>query len=253
MSPASDCTAADGTASTLAHLGRCLLLVPHPDDETIACGGLLCLLACAGLPVKLLLLSDGAGSHPNSRAFPPARLRDVRLQEMQAALHVLGHVSQHLDTLNLPDGAVPLPGEAGFGAALDALTHAVAAFGPDTVFMPVADDGHRDHRATHALGQGACARAALRALLLGYAVWLGAGVDERPQSRRDIAADGHLPWVLDIRSVLPQKLRALACHQSQLGLLVHDDPTGFVLPAQLRARCAQGHESFVHLKPTTAP
>lgn len=234
-------------------MGRSLLLVPHPDDETIACGGLLCLLARAGLPVKLLLLSDGSGSHPNSRAFPPARLRDVRLQEMHAALHVLGHAPQHLETMNLPDGAVPLPGEAGFDAALEAVTHAIAAFGPDTVVMPVADDGHRDHRATHALGHGACARAAPRALQLGYAVWLGAGVSQDPQVANEAACQGRLPWVLDIRSVLQRKLRALACHRSQLGLLVHDDPEGFVLPADLRARFARGHESFVHLNPTTAP
>lgn len=253
MSPATDCAGADGAAAKVARLGRCLLLVPHPDDETIACGGLLGLLAGVGLPVKLLLLSDGSGSHPNSRAFPAARLRDVRLREMHAALHMLGHAPQHLDTLNLRDGAVPLPGEAGFDAALDVVTHAIAAFGPDTVVMPVADDGHRDHRATHALGRGACARAAPRALQLGYAVWVVPGGSEQPHAAPDGATQGRLPWVLDIRSVLQRKLRALACHRSQLGLLVHDDPQGFVLPADLQARCARGHETFVHLNPKTAP
>lgn len=253
MSRVADCAVADRAVTNLARLGRSLLLVPHPDDETIACGGLLCLLAHAGLPVKLLLLSDGTGSHPNSRAFPPARLRDVRLQEMHAALQVLGHVAQNLEALNLRDGAVPMPGEAGFDAALDAVTHAISAFSPDTVVMPMPDDGHRDHRATHALGREGCARAAPEALQLGYAVWVGAGVNEHPQAAIDVTTQRRPPWVLDIRSVLQRKLRALACHRSQLGLLVHDDPQGFALPADLRARCAQSHETFVHLNPPAAP
>ena len=38
---------------------RVLVFAPHPDDETIGCGGSLALHAKAGDPVKVVILTDG--------------------------------------------------------------------------------------------------------------------------------------------------------------------------------------------------
>ncbi len=52
-----------------------VVVAPHPDDESLACGGLIADACRQGLRGKVVIVSDGVGSHPNSRAYPPDRLR----------------------------------------------------------------------------------------------------------------------------------------------------------------------------------
>lgn len=221
------------TSSLANRLGRTMVLVPHPDDETIGCGGLLALLARNAMPVHVVLMSDGTGSHRRSTSYPAGRLRAVRQAEMVAALRALGHSPACLTALNLPDGAIPSWGEPGFGKTVARLGRITGRFAPDTVVMPLWDDGHPDHRATHAIGTAACAGAARDARQLGYPVWGG-------------SLDG-AALQLDIGAVLDSKRQALACHRSQQGLLIDDDPQGFVLPMDLLARCALPVETYLDM------
>ncbi|WP_262895303.1 PIG-L family deacetylase [Hymenobacter lapidiphilus] len=57
-------------AAYAATLGPTVVIAPHPDDESLGCGGLLALLARANVPVWCVLMSDGTMSHPNSAKFP---------------------------------------------------------------------------------------------------------------------------------------------------------------------------------------
>jgi LmbE family N-acetylglucosaminyl deacetylase len=55
-----------------------IVVAPHPDDESLGCGGLIVDACRQGLPGKVVIVSDGAGSHPNSKAYPPDRLTALR-------------------------------------------------------------------------------------------------------------------------------------------------------------------------------
>ena len=57
---------------------RPLVLAPHADDESLGCGGLLAQAVAAGLQPGVLVLTDGAGSHPGSTRYPPARSSRTR-------------------------------------------------------------------------------------------------------------------------------------------------------------------------------
>lgn len=219
------------TRQAVADLGRTLVLAPHPDDETIGCGGLLALLGRAGAAVQVVLLTDGVGSHRQSREYPAARLRELRQREMTAALRELGHGPQCLVSLGLPDGGVPTRGEPGFDAVVRRLARITRCFRPHTVLMPMRDDAHPDHRATCAAGAAACLVAAPEARRFEYPIW-GGNDDSRSF------------WQLDISAVMDDKRRALALHRSQLGQVVHDDPQGFILPPDLLARCTLPVEVF---------
>src|ERR1700744_3098512 len=70
--------------------GTCLVLAPHPDDESLGCGGLIAACVAAGRMPLVAILTDGVGSHPNSRTYPPDRLREVRTQEVRQAVGFLG-------------------------------------------------------------------------------------------------------------------------------------------------------------------
>ena len=219
------------TQQAVAGLGRTLVLAPHPDDETIGCGGLLALLGRAGMAVQVVLMTDGVGSHRQSRAYPAPRLRALRQREMTAALRELGHRPPCLLPLGLPDGGLPARGELGFDAVTHQLARIAQNFRPDTVLMPTRDDAHPDHRATCAVGAAACRLVAPQARRFEYPVWGGS------QAGRSV-------WQLDIGAVLDDKRRALALHRSQLGLVVHDDPHGFMLPPDLLLRCRQPVELY---------
>ena len=102
-------------------LGRTVVLAPHPDDESLGCGGLLARLAAHGVPARVVVVTDGAQSHPGSAAYPPERLRALREAEARAAVaalleRVLPTSSAHFD-LSLaptcPGVPGPCPGRAG--------------------------------------------------------------------------------------------------------------------------------------------
>ncbi|RAK62237.1 PIG-L deacetylase family protein [Hymenobacter edaphi] len=228
-------------ASYAATLGPTAILVPHPDDESLGCGGLLALLRQAGQPVSVTLVTDGRMSHPNSMRFPPAARQQLREQELRLALRELDVAADTLLTLSLPDGAAPHhPGQPGFEEAVATLGHWLREQQPRTLLLPWRRDPHPDHRATYALARAALPLLAQPPRLLEYVVWAWqrAAPADLPQPGE---AQG---WRLDINSVLGPKQRAIEAHRSQLTDLIDDDPTGFRLGPDMLAHFAQPFETY---------
>ena len=65
-------------------VGRVLVLAPHPDDEIIGCGALLKQWSDSGIPIKVVVITDGAAGLP--LGTDPA----VRKAESRAGLVRLG-------------------------------------------------------------------------------------------------------------------------------------------------------------------
>ncbi len=223
-------------------LGPTCVIIPHPDDEALGCGGLLALLRLAGQSVSAVLVSDGSASHPNSKVFSPEARRAVREGELRHALSVLGIDDEPL-LLRLPDGAVPAaPGQPGFVEAAARLHEALRQQEPQTLLLPWRRDPHPDHRASYALAQAACAGLPHPPRQLEYLVWAWerAAPADLPQP-----ADKVQELRLDIAAVLPQKLRALAAHRSQIAPGVFtDDAEGFLLPAGMLVRFERPYEIY---------
>ena len=66
--------------------GNVLVIAPHPDDESLGCGGLLSMLAAAGRSLHIVFVTDGGASHPHSRTWSRSRLALQREQEAAEAL-----------------------------------------------------------------------------------------------------------------------------------------------------------------------
>ena len=88
--------------------GRSLLAVfAHPDDESLACGGLLARCAMLGAQVSLLCATRGEGA----RRIRPAQplviggLGDIRARELEAAARILGVTDVVM--LDYEDGMLP--------------------------------------------------------------------------------------------------------------------------------------------------
>lgn len=222
-------------------LGRTLVLAPHPDDESLGCGGTLALLRQAGEMVHVVFISDGTQSHPNSATYPAGRLRDLRESEALEALVELGIPETQATFFRLPDRNVPLPDAPGFIEAVDDLLSILRTFEPDTVLVPFERDPHPDHRATYQLLQGSMNRLTETPRILEYLIWLWelGRPDDLPRPNERLVVS------VDISPVLADKKRAIAAHRSQVTRLIDDDPSAFYLSPELLRHFDTPYEIFL--------
>jgi LmbE family N-acetylglucosaminyl deacetylase len=226
-----------GTLEEVAGPGTCLVLAPHPDDESLGCGGLIAACCAAGHPPVVAVLTDGSGSHPGSRAYPPERLVAIRKAEVTEAVGHLGLPVERLIFLGERDTQAPRDGAA-FERITRHLAARLTAFDCCTIFAPWRHDPHADHEAAALIGEAAAHVTNVR--LLAYPLW---GWTLQPD--RTVQDHRVCGWRLEITAHLAAKRRAIAAHASQWGALIHDDPAGFQLPADLLSIVDRPWETFL--------
>ena len=231
-------------ASTAWSDGPMLILAPHPDDESLGCGGLIAAACAARNPPFVLVLTDGTGSHPNSRSHPPARLRRVREAEARAAVAALGLQPERIGFLGLRDTQSPVAGPA-FDAAVTAVASLALRLDARTVLAPWMHDPHCDHESAHLIAVAAAREANLRHV--AYPVWGLTLPDDTP-------LHGPCPTGcrIDIAAHLPAKRLAIAAHRTQLGGVIIDDPRAFQLPPALLSAFDRPFETLLDV-PTMPP
>lgn len=205
--------------------GPVLVVAPHPDDETLGCGGLIASHMMSGQRLHVAFITDGGASHPNSELWSRARLAECREAEAQEALRLLGAADCECSFLRLPDADMPAPDSAAYLTARRQLTAIVLDLSPQLVVLPWRRDPHRDHRDAWALVTDCLAASDLEPETLEYAIWLDelGGPGDHPHA-------GEMERVnFDISEYLDLKRHAVGAHQSQLGALINDDPAAFAL------------------------
>jgi LmbE family N-acetylglucosaminyl deacetylase len=236
------------SATLVRELGATLVVAAHPDDEVLGCGGVIALLRQARQPVYVLIVSDGAASHPGSQRYPPAVLGPLRKAESTRGLACLGVDASQIVFLDLPDGAVPPAADAPAGPRAVARVCAALCSWPDdiqTVFVPWRRDPHGDHRATWSLAMAALAAASISVRCLEYPIWTlfdpAPDVPPRPGEARW--------WRLDIQAVRERKQAAIQAHRTQTTPLIDDADIPYCLPASVLAGFSQPWEPFIEASP----
>ena len=217
----------------LAPPGTVLIVAPHPDDETFGCGAALAAAAAAGRRIAIVLLTDGEGSHPQSVAYPPARMADLRLAELRFALrHLTGSEDIAIERLSQPDGRT---GSADL-ARLDwsSLERFAREQGTSVIWSTWQEDPHCDHE-TAAVLAGRLADI-LDVPMWSFAVWGRFG---------DRTVAGLAPQRFEPSDQLDAKRRAVAAYLSQTTNLIADDPTGFIMPPALVDHFINAPEVFL--------
>ena len=214
--------------------GGLVVVAPHPDDESLGCGGLIAEACEAGTQVALVVVSDGVGSHPNSRTHPAATLRALRERETLAAAEVLGLAADRVRFLRLPDRHVPAEGpDAEIARA--AIVAAARDVGAGAVCATWLHDPHCDHVATAQLVADLRDRLGA-ARIFFYPVW---GWTLPCDSEVGAAPEGIR---FDAYRHLELKHEAVAAHRSQTTGLIADDPDGFRLTPAMIAVLARRFE-----------
>ena len=257
-----------------------LCVHPHPDDESISCGGVLARAAADGIRTVVVTCTGGEeGENLAGIALGERSLADHRRAELAAALRELGVVGHHW--LGYRDsGMAGSPGNAhpdSFHAAPleEAAVRLAAVLRAERPAVVVSDDrsgtyGHPDHvKAYHVTARAVALAADADAdvpgapwqvtkryvhtlpqgqLLAVHAQLLAAGLPS-PFGTEPIANADDLPLgtpddrvttVVDVHAWVPRKRAAMAAHRSQIG------PDSFFLntPDDLAER-AFASEAFV--------
>jgi LmbE family N-acetylglucosaminyl deacetylase len=141
-----------------------VVFAPHPDDETLACGGTLSKKIDSGASVRLVVVTDGAAS--GGEAANPL-LSQIRRSEALAAAAILGITAEDVRFLEFEDGALASAG----GGLLDAIGSVLLRDRPAQIFVPWRHDGHPDHEATFRAAIRAARSASLACDVFEYPVW----------------------------------------------------------------------------------
>jgi N-acetylglucosamine malate deacetylase 1 len=209
----------------LPSVRRALVVAPHPDDESIGCGGTIARLTRAGTRVDVLLVTDGEATI-GSAAGPAETARRRRGEAIEAAQRLGARAPI---ALALPDGAVA----GALGCLVAALETLVVDLDPDVLLVPWPLEAHRDHRAiTAALVQ--LPHEARRAEVWGYEAHTPIPLPDR---------------VVDITDVVETKRVALRCHATAAGAFDLEACLGLARWRSLATRAGAGAaEAFLTLE-----
>ena len=233
---------------SISKIGRSLIVAPHPDDESLACGGTIALLRNNHYPVYVIFITDGSMSHPNSKLFRSCRLKALRELEAVKALSVLDILPNSVTFLGLPDSKLNELSPESFIKASKTINEIILQFRPNTIFLPWRKDPHPDHIASWHLLKNAIEKIPVEALprpiLLEYLLWFWERTDPNEIAPFKTAK----VWSVDITSTLSKKADAILEHRSQLGLVIKDDPDGFSLPPSLLKKMQANEELYIEYR-----
>jgi LmbE family N-acetylglucosaminyl deacetylase len=210
---------------------KIIVFAPHPDDETLACGGTIALNIKQGNKVHIVFMTDGRYSHKHTLGidtYPtPEDMKRIRCKEAQKVTKVLGVKRANLKFLEYEDGTLG----NNINSAADKVQEILKRLKPDTLYFPARNDKHRDHKATSIIVHKVVQFLTPKPELFQYVIWRGGLV-----SMQTI--------YIDISAELPIKKLALAEYKSQTTLF-SDKQKRPILIKRFLNRFMVGQEVFL--------
>lgn len=203
---------------------KAIVFSPHPDDETLACGGTILRKRQSGATVSVVFMTDGGKSH--RKFMPTDQLVKLRRAEALAACQQLGVEQHDVSFLDFHDGQ--LAGQLENCQAQ--LIELLRRLRPRQVFVPLAREMPTDHAATNRAAWLAIRSKRLSVEVLEYPVWswchwpivqAGKGPRALASSARNAAAACTLEALqfnrrCHVESVLDIKQAALNHYKTQM-------------------------------------
>lgn len=203
--------AEDVTSQTAAR--SCLVLAPHPDDETLGCGATIMRKLAVGTPVQVVIAADGRHAYPSSKLSADA-LVAIREEEARRACAILGLPRENIAFLRCEDRRLA----DHRGLLRDRLFDILYTVNPEEIFVSSVIDNHPDHRVLAELGRElAQARSDRVPVLYEYPIWFW---DLR------VWRVSHLlelrPRIVRTEEFRMRKREAIAAYRSQVTSLIEE-------------------------------
>ena len=191
---------------------RVMVITAHPDDSEFGAGGTVAKFVKEGHEVTYCILTNG-NKGSSDRGMTPERLIRIREEEQRNAARVLG--VETVDFLGFPDCELEDTRESRL-----AVTAAIRRHRPDLVIAQNPHrtknlgGSHRDHRVAAGIALD-CVYPLARDHM-SFPELIAQGVE--PHKVKEV----HMMWsenpdvVVDLSDTMDLKIKALACHVSQL-------------------------------------
>lgn len=181
---------------------RILVVVAHPDDETLGCGGTIVKAVKNGDAVRVIYLTDGVGSRVGSSGNQAVDRRNMA----QQAGKILGvDIIPMFSSEAIPDNESDTVSRLRLARLIEIY---VAEFQPDSVFTHHGGDLNVDHRRMHEATLIACRPFANRSVRAIYGMEVATSTEW-----------GLMPFAptcyVDIGLLLTHKLNAMACYRTE--------------------------------------
>jgi LmbE family N-acetylglucosaminyl deacetylase len=208
-----------------------VVFAPHPDDETLGCGGTVLKKTRAGADVSLVVMTDGRGSH--RALMDEDRIKEIRAREADLAASRLGIAQGHVHQLGIPDKGL----KDHFGEAVERVEAILEREAPSELYVPYLHESPSDHLETRRAVLEAVRSRPASVTVYEYPVWFWYHWPWVPyplDNRRDLPqvvaenAVSAVHFIRDFNScvyigdVLDDKQHALDAHASQMTRLVDD-------------------------------
>jgi LmbE family N-acetylglucosaminyl deacetylase len=242
--------------TTLSRPRSAVVLAPHPDDETLGCGGTIALKRLAGTRVTVVVVTDGRYSQ-RSACISADRLAALRRAEAVAACAVLGVDADDVVFLDHEEGSLHQVGSQ----LVAQLVEVLDALRPAELLSPSGIDRLADHRNVCRAARRAVAACRQQPSVLEYPVWLWdaqAWIDrDAPALRqagqlltRPVTVGARLrPVAVGVGAVRDRKRAALDQYRSQLTNLT-GEPTWATMDPRFIERFMGHQELFFPWSPT---
>ena len=182
---------------------KVLVIAPHPDDETLCCGGSIIRHVIRGDQVHVVVVTDGRYGAPKEDLRGSKELVEIRIRELYGAVKRLGLTSNDVTFLGFEDAHVKYRVKE----VTDALRDVVRDWNASLLYSPLPYDGHPDHLTVGKIVMG------FNVMSRFYLIWT-------PMGTRKV---GLLPlrrWKrvkVNIEKYRERKIEALNEYRSQLG------------------------------------
>ena len=226
----------------LGRLAPISIIVPHADDETLGCGGLIAHAVALRLSVQIFYLTDGSASHPGSPSWLPEHVATRRRSEALEALLTLGLQPEWVRFLDWPDSKPFRRGSAAYQATVASIGKVCAGYGVRSILAPWWREAHCDHFAAAQLADDIAHLSAPSCRRLDYLVW--------SWSLRELkdAPLNHHVWRLPVPDLIERRRQALAKHGTQMGRVIRDAATPFTIAPEMAALVERPSEIFLERK-----
>jgi LmbE family N-acetylglucosaminyl deacetylase len=151
------------------YLGRsAAVFSPHPDDETLGCGGTIIKKKRAGAQVKIFFMTDGRKSH--RYVISENKLKSMRASETLSASRNLGIKENDVVFLDLEDGEL----SKNQNFAIHKVKEILLSQQPDEIFVPYYKEPllwSADHQATNRVVLSALQTYGKKTVIYEYPIW----------------------------------------------------------------------------------
>ena len=153
----------------LVYVNNIVIFAPHPDDETLGCGGLIAKRVMEGCSVFVVFMTDGryALTPMGITSDPsPLEMKEIRKREALRALGILGIRNKDAFFLDFEDTMLKKYKMEVYRR----IVHILKDINPSEVFFPQRKEYHIDHQITNMIVEEAVRNSKLNVIKYQYII-----------------------------------------------------------------------------------